>query len=130
MRRVLASWNEPGAWLERLPERLQELRRELVAHFGEEEAGGCVEEAVARCPALSGEARHLETEHRELVSELDEVIQLCELIVEPTARDARMLEQEVRAVIHKIKTHEAQENRIIEKGFSVCLDGDDLLREP
>lgn len=53
---------------------LEALRRDLAAHFREEEEGGCLEEAVSRCPSLAHEVRMIEAEHRELLAQLDAMI--------------------------------------------------------
>jgi len=36
---------------------LARLREELEQHFAQEEGGGCLDEAVSRCPRLAGEAK-------------------------------------------------------------------------
>src|SRR3954452_25357188 len=53
---------------------LEEMRRDLAAHFREEEDGGCLEEAVCRCPSLAHEVRMIESEHPDLVAQLDTMI--------------------------------------------------------
>ena len=60
IRRTLASlpdWDAPnsGRWLPALLAGLEAIRHEADQHFREEEMGGCLEEAVAHCPSLSGE---------------------------------------------------------------------------
>src|SRR5262245_4183309 len=50
---------------------LERLRGELAAHFKEEENGGCLDEAVSRCPSLSGEEHRIEGEHGEILTEIE-----------------------------------------------------------
>ena len=54
---------------------LQQLRDDLRHHFTEEENGGCIEEAVARCPSLSEGAARIEHEHASLLEQLEGIIQ-------------------------------------------------------
>src|SRR5262245_37229875 len=53
---------------------LQQVREELEHHFAQEESGGCLHEAVSRCPPLSAEAHRIEAEHRELLQDVDRLI--------------------------------------------------------
>src|SRR5262245_45018033 len=108
---------------------LSAIRQELAQHFAEEEAGGCLEEAVARCPSLSGEAKRIQAEHGRLVDSVDDLIQQCRRTRRRTRRDVRALEQELRAVAHELRRHEEEENQILERGFSVCLEHTDNPRE-
>ena len=57
---------------------LEQLHRDLHHHFTDEENGGCIEEAVARCPSLSQAATKLEHEHTFLLSHLRGVIDQLE----------------------------------------------------
>src|SRR5262245_19785727 len=53
---------------------LRHVREELAHHFTEEEGGGCLEEAVSRCPRLSGQARSIQARHPELRRHIDSLI--------------------------------------------------------
>jgi len=130
IRRTLASlpdWDAPstGHWLPVLLEGLEAIRHEAAQHFHEEEMGGCLEEAVAHCPSLSGELTRAEKEQRELLADLDDLIARARQLDAPSTRDAQIFSQELRAVIHKLRAHEAAENRIIEHGFAVSLENED-----
>jgi len=57
---------------------LRHAREELQHHFAEEEGGGCLNEAVSRCPSLSPEAKRIEAEHPGLLYEIDRLITLAE----------------------------------------------------
>jgi hypothetical protein len=121
---TLPAWDAPsgGEWLPAIMDGLQAIRREAAEHFREEEMGGCLEEAVAHCPRLSSELTRAEREQRELLADLDELIARAGQLHAPSIRDAHILGQELRAVIHKLRSHEATENHIIEHGFAVSLD--------
>jgi Hemerythrin HHE cation binding domain len=134
IRRTLASlpcWEESdvSAWTPRMVAGLEAIRRELAQHFREEEAGGCLEEAVARCPALSSEVRQIEGEHQGLLGALDELILSCQRLTQPTARDAHALGQELRALVHRLRAHEALENRIMQRGFGISLEHEETAEE-
>jgi iron-sulfur cluster repair protein YtfE (RIC family) len=131
IRRTLAalpSWEESdvASWLARMLDGLQAIRQELAQHFREEEGGGCLEEAVARCPALSPEVQRIEQEHERILGQLDELILAGQHLAQPTAREAHVLGQELRALVHQIRAHEALENRIMQRGFGVCLENEDM----
>jgi iron-sulfur cluster repair protein YtfE (RIC family) len=131
LRRTLAalpSWEEADTdgWLPRMTAGLTAIRAELAHHFRTEEQGGCLEEAVARCPQLSPDVEKIEREHDELLEHLDELIARCQTTAAPTAAQARALEQEFRQIVHELKLHEVEENRIMQRGFSVCLEGEEL----
>lgn len=124
---ALPDWETPHTahWLPPLIEGLEAIRREAAQHFHEEEMGGCLEEAVAHCPSLSRELTRAEKEHRELLADLDELIARAHQLHAPSVRDAQIFSQELRAVIHKLRVHEAAENHIIEHGFAVSLENED-----
>lgn len=50
---------------------VRDLRTELQRDFAEESAGGCLDEAVSRCPKLSGAVRELERKYPPLLSAVD-----------------------------------------------------------
>jgi hypothetical protein len=130
VRRTMASipgWEEADAagWLPRMQAGLQEIRTELAHHFRKEEEGGCLEEAVARCPQLSVDVGHIEAEHRELLASLDDLIGRCRTLGATTAAQAQVLDAEFRAVVHKLRAHEARENRVMQRGFNVSLSDED-----
>jgi hypothetical protein len=124
---ALPNRESPGSaeWLPTMMAGLAAIRQELAQHFREEDEGGCLEEAVAHCPALSLDAGRVAAEHSHLLGDLDELIVRCGKLTQPTARDAHILGQELRAVIHKLHSHEAHENEIIQRGFGVCVENED-----
>src|SRR5687767_7965906 len=53
---------------------LRQVRDELSHHFADEEAGGCIEEAVSRCPRISAQASRVQAEHPDLLRQLDALV--------------------------------------------------------
>jgi len=117
---TLPGWEEADAsdWLPRTVGGLKAIRHELKRHFRDEEAGGCLEEAVANCPSLSAEADRLLHEHPDLLQALDDLIARYQRLAEPTPELGRVLAQELRAALKKLREHEAQEQRLVERAFS------------
>jgi hypothetical protein len=97
----------------KLVETLTELRADLAHHFVQEETGGCIEEAVCRCPSLSSDAKGIEAQHPVLLKELDAIIQ--------RAHSAASLETrgEFEHLADSLREHESAENRILRLGFGV-----------
>jgi hypothetical protein len=135
LRRTLATlpaWEEAddAHWLPRMVTGLVAIRGELAHHFRNEEQGGRLEEAVARCPALSADVRLIEREHDDLLAHLDELIARCQTAATPTPAQARAVDQEFRQIVRELKLHEAQENRVMQRGFNVCVNGDAAQERP
>lgn len=100
-------------WHIRMVARLHGLRADLVHHFREEEQGGCLEEAVSRCPRLSADVRQIEREHVELLEQLDQL-----------AGDARTappssVQCAFDRIAQRIRAHERLENQLIREAFNV-----------
>ena len=102
---ALPAWEAPtsGQWLPAIIDGLEAIRQEAAHHFREEEMGGCLEEAVAHCPSLSGELTRAEREQQELLADLDELLDRARQLHEPTIREAHALGQELRAVVQKLR---------------------------
>lgn len=112
---------------------LRQVRAELASHFAEEEAGGCMEEAVSRCPGLSAEAERIEAEHPPLLVEFDRLIAQAEA-GEPTVESRLALEKMFDDLCRQLHAHEAAENALLRQGFGANLNGDencqpDLIRD-
>ena len=96
-----------------LAQRLVDLRQQLKAHYAEEESGGCLEEAVTRCPSLSGDTRAIVAEH----PVLDQMLaQLVAQTRKPSMSTAE-LERDFRTFAEKLHAHEAAENRLLQMAF-------------
>ena len=101
---------------------LHRLCDHMRQHFVEEEAGGCLEEAVAQAPHLAHHLRELEEQHALLLAEIEQIIQA-------TDGQAPEVVQRQFAAIHsfaaRLLGHEALENRLLQVGFNEDLDLDD-----
>ena len=95
---------------------LQRLHRELEHHFAQEEAGGCLDEAVSRCPRLSGEAKRVEAEHPDILAEVNGLIQLA-TSQEPNDESRLAIQKGFERLYQRLLSHEAAENRILAEGF-------------
>src|SRR6478672_12547042 len=60
--------------IDRLAQRFADLRQQLQRHFTEEETGGCLEEAVTRCPSLSEDSKLIVAEHPALDRMLEQLV--------------------------------------------------------
>ncbi len=134
LRRTLATlpaWEEADTaeWLPRMTAGLTAIRAELAHHFRTEEQGGCLEEAVARCPPLATDVQCVQRQHNELLEHLDELIARCQTTAASAAK-ARAVDQELRHVVRELRLHEAHENRIMQRGFGVCIEGQTLDQQP
>jgi hypothetical protein len=101
---------------------LRRVRAELEHHFREEETGGCLEEAVSRCPALAEEARRIEAEHPRLLEGVDRLIAQaldCDAALEKRIDFERHFDE----LCGQLHAHEAAENQLLSRGFGVNLNG-------
>jgi hypothetical protein len=98
----------------------QQLYQDLANHFQQEESGGCMEYAVSRVPGLAPEVRNLEGEHPLILA------QLRRLVAEVRAEDPGSLKvadikQKFDAFVVNLLSHEARENRVVERGFNMSF---------
>jgi hypothetical protein len=96
-----------------LGQRFADLHRQLQSHFAEEETGGCLEEAVTRCPSLGDDCKKIVAEHAVLDGTLKELVNEAR---DPAAVPAD-LQQKYQAFADRILAHEAAENRILQMAF-------------
>jgi hypothetical protein len=108
-------------WLAQLSPTINAIRCELAEHFGAENQGGCLEEAAARCPAVSSDVRRLVCEHDDLLERLDELLARCQTAM-PTPAQACAIKQELQLLVSEVRRHETAESRVVERGFSVSLE--------
>jgi hypothetical protein len=98
----------------------QKLYEDLANHFREEESGGCMEYAVSRVPGLASEVSNLEHEHPLILGQLRRLI--AEVRVEPAGTlQVADVKQKFDAFVVAILSHEARENRVVERGFNMSL---------
>jgi iron-sulfur cluster repair protein YtfE (RIC family) len=102
---------------------LTQMRDELAHHFREEEGGGCMDEAVSRCPRLSGDVRRIESEHPELLARLDALI-VAAADIEKSVRHRVEFEADLDNFCRQICAHEAAENEILRQAFGYNVNGD------
>lgn len=102
---------------------LRRIRDELARHFTEEEAGGCMDEAVSRCPHLSSDVQRVEAEHPELLARLDALI-VEAADVENSVRQRIEFEATFDNWCRQIHAHEAAENNILRQAFGSNVNGD------
>ena len=106
---------------------LHRIRGELAHHFADEESGGCLDEAVCRCPRLSAEAKRIEAEHPELLLEIDRLIAQA-LDGDQSVANRIAIERGFDHLCGQLCAHEAAENRILSQAFGVNVNGDEVAR--
>ena len=94
---------------------LRHLRDELARHFAEEDEGGCLEEAVARCPAVADQAMWVAWEHPLLLNELDSLT--SQLVERQEVSDA--WREDFLRLTKKLIAHEEAEDRIMSRALGV-----------
>jgi hypothetical protein len=102
---------------------LRQVREELAHHFADEEAGGCIEEAVSRCPQISHQADRVQGEHPELLGKLDALIAEV-LDSRHTVAERITVQREFDELCKLLHAHEAAENDLLRHGFGVNVNGD------
>ena len=103
---------------------LEQVRTELAQHFAEEEQGGCMEEAVSRCPRLAEDANRIEREHVQLLAEIDRLI--AEAKDGPENFAARIaVERDFDELCTQLHAHEAAENALLREAFGAGINGDE-----
>ena len=123
LQRIQRDWRGAGAELQIHGQRpsviqeLRELRTHLAEHFAEEDAGGCLEEAVCRCPRLGPEADRIESEHPALLAELDDIIARSRSGTE--LGQPSHVEQKFQDFAEKLHAHETAENHLLEDAFGI-----------
>jgi iron-sulfur cluster repair protein YtfE (RIC family) len=95
-----------------LETRITDLLSQLKAHFAEEESGGCLEEAVSRCPSTARETETVLKEHHQLDQLLCCVLSQVSNLATPAEIQASW-----QAFYAKIRAHEASETRLLRMAF-------------
>ena len=99
---------------------LRKLRDHLHDHFAQEEAGGFLEESVARVPRLSPAVREILGEHPALLAELDALI--AELSGGPSTTEAwRTAAAAFDRFGGHMQEHERRENSVVQEGYNENL---------
>jgi len=95
---------------------LTSVRDELSRHFAQEEAGGCLDEAVSHCPTLSTEVGRMRAEHPELLMAVDRLIARARKMT-PSPVNQCELQREFEDLLHRIRAHEKAESELLSQGF-------------
>jgi Hemerythrin HHE cation binding domain len=103
----------PSGVFDHLAQRLTDLRQQLQTHFAEEEAGGCLEEAVTRCPSLSDDSKAIVAEH----PVLDRMLEQLLVQTRKQAVSSSDFQRDYQAFAKKLHAHEAAENRLLQMAF-------------
>jgi hemerythrin len=103
---------------------LRFVRQELTEHFAQEEAGGCLDEAVSRCPRLAADAERITAEHGELLRSIESLSAKASECGRNT-KERLAFEQAFDELCRQVHAHEAAENRLLREGFGVNLNGDE-----
>jgi iron-sulfur cluster repair protein YtfE (RIC family) len=103
---------------------LMRLRNELEHHFAQEESGGCLDEAVSRCPRLSAEANRLEKEHPQHLAELDRLISQA-ADCQCHAENRVTLQRDFENLCRRLHAHERAENELLVQAFGTSVNGDE-----
>ena len=108
---------------------LSRLREELARHFAEEDAGGCLEEAVSRCPRLAAEAGRIEAEHPQILADLDRLAAKTRQLA-ATHEHQLAVERDFERLCQRLREHEKAENSLLAQGFGIAINGEDTARRP
>jgi Hemerythrin HHE cation binding domain len=122
----LGQTSQPGEAIDNLAQRFADLRHQLQTHFTEEETGGCLEEAVTRCPSLSEDSKLIVAEHPILDRMLEQLLEQTR----NRAVSGPDVERDYQAFAKKLHAHEAAENRLLQMAFGAeatdyDVEGDD-----
>jgi hypothetical protein len=97
-------------------------RQELERHIREENEGGCLEEAVCRCPSLGPRVSLLQHEHADLLASIDELLGRLGRSPQGTASE---IAAEFSRLSSVLRTHEVAENQILAQAFGIDWTADD-----
>ncbi len=103
-----------GAWVGRLQNSLTKLSRTMRAHFEAEEQEPLFRDLPATQPQFAERLARLESEHRQMLEELDAVMAKANnLLHKDRIYEQREVNGLVQLLIAKIRRHEAEENEIL-----------------
>jgi hypothetical protein len=108
---------------------LRRVREDLARHFAEEEAGGCLEEAVTKCPRFSCDEIRILAEHPELLDCLDSLIEQIATAFEETG-SRHAFEIDFGDFCRRVHAHEAAENELIRQALGAAIDVENCAQGP
>jgi iron-sulfur cluster repair protein YtfE (RIC family) len=120
--------DDPARKAPAIARRLSDLRDELARHYAEEEAGGCLEEALLRSPTVSPEVKRVQAEHPVFKQDMDRLVAKAAKLAK-TPSDWAELRHDYHEIAAKLRMHEAAENRILLYGFGAEAM-DEITEEP
>jgi hypothetical protein len=96
------------------------LREHLRSHFEQEEAGGYMEESIARVPRLAAAVKAVLGDHPVLLVELDRLI---ELLAVPEGSPAfwERVDRGYEGFARHLVAHEKSENAVVQEGYNEDL---------
>ena len=126
VRAALAGTAKPTASdCDALLESMRRLRGHLGEHFGQEEAGGFLEESVARMPRLWPSVKLILEEHPGLLDELDTVIDGLASASVPLRGTSATCWSATAAAFERfaahMSEHERRENAVVQDGYNENL---------
>lgn len=110
----------PEVCVDDLVATLNALRHHLADHFTKEEAGGFLEESVARVPRLSKAVSAIMADHPRLLSEIDALIESIPTTSMPRGAWTSCCESFDRFAGHLV-AHERNENAVVQEGYNEDL---------
>jgi len=108
---------------------LKLLREELSRHFAEEEGGGCLDEAVSRCPRLSGAQRSIEAEHPLILERVDRLIDEATKLP-PNLGNQIAVKDAFNELYVQLCLHERAENALLQEGFGANFNDSGMNAAP
>ena len=108
---------------------LVDLADQLARHVAEEAAGGCLEEAVCRCPRLSPQARDVDAQYTRIQAEIARMLAKfagCERL----GSVSRMVEQELKQLAGDLCQLESDERHILREAFGTDESFSSIRTEP
>ena len=109
----------PGRCATALRAALESLRDHLRAHFRQEEAGGFLEESIARMPRLSAAVRTVMADHPALLAELDDLIAILAKADSAAAWD--QIAAAAERFAHHLLDHDRNETAVVQEGYNEDL---------
>lgn len=107
----------------RLLARLAELEATVARHFADEQEEGVLEEAACRRPGVGPRVEQLCRQHPVLLARLQALVDLLREGMTLSRLPDKFLERFTRFA-DDLRTHEQEENRLLEAAFGVSLETD------
>jgi iron-sulfur cluster repair protein YtfE (RIC family) len=105
-----------GSPVTQVADRLVALRKVLQYHFVLEDEGGCLDEAVARCPSLGKEVDAIKCEHPKLLQHLDSLIVQASQISR-SLQGISSFRDRWQPFVLELSSHEDKEDQLLIKGL-------------